>query len=88
MNVEDGTETALMETLEEPKLAAVGNPRLGAVQESSEYGSPAYTDFGAIFQVLVSPHTFVQPTNALFALASLLSISLSILASDEMMHPR
>ena len=62
MNAEDGTETAQMETLEEPKLAAVGNPRLGAVQESSEYGSPVYTDFGAIFQVLVSPHTFVQPT--------------------------
>ena len=62
MNVEDGTETALMETLEEPKLAAVGNPRLGAVQESSEYGSPVYTDFGAIFQALVSPHTFVQLT--------------------------
>ena len=59
MNVEDGTETALMATLEEPKLAAVGNPPLGAVQESSEYGSPVYTDF---FQVLVSPHTFVQPT--------------------------
>ena len=62
MSVEDGTETALMETLEEPKLAAVGNPRLGAVQESSEHGSPVYTDFGAIFQVLVSPYTFVQPT--------------------------
>ena len=50
MNVEDGTETALMETLEEPKLAGVGNPRLGAVQDSSEYGSPVYTDFsGACF---------------------------------------
>ena len=69
MNVEDGTETALMETLEEPKLAAVGNPRLGAVQESSVYGSPVYTDFGAIFQVLVSPPTFVQPTECTVCLS-------------------
>ena len=77
-----------METLEEPKLAAVGNPRLGAVQESSEYGSPVYTDFGAIFQVLVSPHTVVKPTECTVCFSRLLSISLSILASDEMMHPR
>ena len=88
MNVEDGTETALMETLEEPKLAAVGNPRLGAVQESSEYAA-LYTLILVLFFRCLFPHTRLYSLpNALFALASLLSISLSILASDEMMHPR
>ena len=60
MDVEDGAETALMKALEESEVAAVGDPRLNAVQESGKYSGSVHADLGLLLQLFVCPHTLVQ----------------------------
>ena len=63
-------------------MVTVCDPRLGAVQEGRQYHGSVDADFCDFLQVLVAPDM------ALFAFANLLSTSLLIFASEEMVHPR
>ena len=73
-------ETALWKELEETPVIAVGDP-------SKNHG-PLDLNLCLVLQAFVAPNTFVQSPNELFAIDSLLSISLLILASDETMQPK
>ena len=59
MDVEDGTQAALAEGLEEADVAAVGDPGLRAIEKSGENNSHKDTDICFAFQVFVVPHSFV-----------------------------
>ena len=84
MDVEDGAQAVLVEALEEADVAAVGDPGLRAVEKSGDNNSAMDTDFCFTFQTFVVPHTrLYRMPKELLAFASLLSISLSILASEN-----
>ena len=60
MDVEDGAETALVETPKKSQVVAVCYPRLRAIQQSSEYYGSVDTDLGVLPQVFVVPDSFVE----------------------------
>ena len=61
VNVEDGAETALVETLEEADVTAVGDPSLRPVEEGGKNHSPVDPDLCLALQVFVDLDPFVQP---------------------------
>lgn len=81
VDVQDGMETTLMEALVESDVAAVAHPHLRAVGKCGEnYG---LVDMDLFFKFVFHTLLYSLP-KALFALAGLLSTSLSILASEKM----
>ena len=89
-DVEGGAQAALVEALEEAKVAVIGDPGLREVKKSDENNSPKDTDlcFALMSDFYSSTLVCIVCQKELLAFASLLSISLSNLASDEMAQPR
>ena len=78
-----------MEALEEADVAAVGHPGLRAVEKSGEKNGPLDTNVLLFRLLLFHTRMYSLPNSKeLLAFASVLSISLSILASDEVVQPR
>lgn len=77
-----------MEALEEVDVVSIDSPGLRAEKKSGENNSPIDMDLSFTFQTFLVPHSFVSSTEGAIGLGSLLSISLSILASEEMVQPR
>lgn len=69
-------------------MVTVGNPQLRAVQEGGKNNGSVTLILVPFFRCLLFHASLYSLPNALFAFASLLSISLSILASDKMVQPR
>ena len=65
----------------------VCDPRLGVVQEGRQYHGAEDVDFCGFLQVLAAPDTTVESAESTFFVANLLSTSMSIFASEEMVHP-
>ena len=61
VNAEDSAETALMETLEEADVTAVGDPRLRSVEEGGKNHCPVDPDLCLTLQAFVGLDPFVQP---------------------------
>ena len=87
MDVEDGAQAALVKALEEANVTAVCDPGLIAVKKGAENNSPGRI-FALHFRLFLFHTRFYSLPKELLAFASLVSISLSILASDEMVQPR
>ena len=60
VDVENNTETPLMETLQESQVVTVRYPRLRAVQYCGEYNGSVHADLGAFLQMLVFPYSVGQ----------------------------
>jgi len=79
-----------MEALQEMQMATVSDPRLRTIlaQEGSEYNGSVHANLVFFFRCLLFQTLLYNLPKAQLAFASLLSTSLSILASDVMVHPR
>ena len=88
MNVEDDAETALVKVLDETYVTEVGDPSLRDVDVSGKNHGPVDLNIFLFFWILLLQARLYNPTSELFAFESLLSISLSILASVEIVQPK
>ena len=76
LDIKDGSETALVEALEESWMVMVVTPQLQAVQMGSKDNSTVHFDLGALFQEFFLFHTHLNSLpKAQFTCASLQSIS-------------
>lgn len=80
VNIKNCTETALGKMLKQLEMMEVGG------QDAESYRSIVRMTY--LTFVLAVPHTLVQLTKYFGYFASLFSISLLILVSDEMVHPK
>ena len=60
VDVEKSAGTALMEALDESRVASIDDPRLRVIWLSGQYDGSVHADFGSFPQVLVVPYTPVQ----------------------------
>ena len=77
-----------MEALKELQVIMVGDPQLRAAQEDGQNDGSIHTNPGAFFHVLAVPDLFLQSAESTVCLWQSVVNLVSVLASDEMAHPR
>ena len=68
VNVEDGAVTALMETLKELLVVAVGYPWFRSGQQGGEYIGSIDADLSALLQILVVLYSYVETVESAICL--------------------